>query len=80
MVGIRHALGLLGLSTLGLGVAAQSNATEWPVHDNGLTNIVEWYALDLLMSHRDRLPNNGTSGTITAFTSMDRGYSFSRER
>ncbi|KAJ8121467.1 hypothetical protein ONZ43_g2084 [Nemania bipapillata] len=42
MVGFRHALGLLGLSTLGLGVAAQSNTTEWPIHDNGLTKIVEW--------------------------------------
>ncbi|KAI1125308.1 glycoside hydrolase superfamily [Nemania abortiva] len=42
MVGLRHALGLLGLSTLGLGVAAQSNSTEWPLHDNGLTKVVEW--------------------------------------
>lgn len=80
MVGLRHVLGLLGLSTWGLGVAAQSNATDWPVHSNGLTNVVEWYALDSLASHEAKLSNISTLGTITASMSMDRDCSFSQER
>ncbi|RWA13128.1 hypothetical protein EKO27_g1979 [Xylaria grammica] len=42
MVGFKHILGLLGVSTLGLGAAAQSNSTDWPIHDNGLTDLVKW--------------------------------------
>ncbi|GAP88114.2 putative beta-galactosidase B [Rosellinia necatrix] len=42
MVGHKHILGLLGISALGFGVTAESNATDWPVHDNGLTNLVQW--------------------------------------
>ncbi|KAF2970435.1 hypothetical protein GQX73_g3105 [Xylaria multiplex] len=39
MVGFKHILGLLGVSTLGLGA---SNSTDWPLHDNGLTDLVKW--------------------------------------
>ncbi|TGJ88269.1 hypothetical protein E0Z10_g441 [Xylaria hypoxylon] len=42
MVGFKHMLSLLGVSAFGLGVAAQSNSTDWPIHDNGLTNLVKW--------------------------------------
>ncbi|KAI0108986.1 glycoside hydrolase family 35 protein [Nemania sp. FL0031] len=42
MVGLKHVLGLLGLLALGFGVTAQSNTTDWPVHDNGLTDVVQW--------------------------------------
>ncbi|KAI1752742.1 glycoside hydrolase superfamily [Xylaria castorea] len=42
MVGFKQVLGLLGISTLGLGVAAQNSSDNWPVHDNGLTDLVKW--------------------------------------
>lgn len=53
MVSFKHALGLLAISSLGLGATTQNNSTEWPVHDNGLTDLVKWYdcypCLDSLM-------------------------------
>ncbi|KAI1271601.1 glycoside hydrolase superfamily [Xylaria sp. FL0933] len=42
MVGLKYVLGLFGFLTLGLGVTSQGNSTDWPVHDNGLTDLVEW--------------------------------------
>ncbi|KAI0528338.1 beta-galactosidase, domain 2-domain-containing protein [Xylaria digitata] len=39
MVGFKHILGLLGVSALGLGA---SNLADWPLHDNGLTDLVKW--------------------------------------
>ncbi|KAI3340175.1 glycoside hydrolase superfamily [Ustulina deusta] len=42
MVGFKRILGLLGILTWELGAAAQSNSTNWPVHDNGLTDLVKW--------------------------------------
>ncbi|KAI0861136.1 glycoside hydrolase superfamily [Xylaria cubensis] len=42
MVGFKQVLGLLGISTLGLGVAAQNSSVDWPIHDNGLTDLVKW--------------------------------------
>ncbi|KAI0400807.1 glycoside hydrolase superfamily [Xylaria palmicola] len=42
MVGSKHILGLLGISTLGLGATAPDYSTGWPVVDNGLTDLVQW--------------------------------------
>ncbi|KAI1363862.1 glycoside hydrolase superfamily [Xylaria arbuscula] len=42
MVAFTRILGLLGASTLGLGALVQRNTTDWPIHDNGLTDLVQW--------------------------------------
>jgi len=34
---------VLALSTALAAVVAQGNGTEWPLHDNGLTKLVEWF-------------------------------------
>ncbi|KAI0187038.1 putative beta-galactosidase B [Xylaria flabelliformis] len=50
MVGFKQVLGLLSISSLGLGVAAQNSSVDWPIHDNGLTDLVKWDRYSFLVN------------------------------
>ncbi|KAK7914118.1 hypothetical protein PG985_011821 [Apiospora marii] len=43
MVSLRGLSGLLGLAVSLVSVLGQDAITDWPVHDNGLNKVVEWY-------------------------------------
>lgn len=45
-MGVFSTMKLLAVAGLAasIGLAQGQDTTQWPVHDNGLTDLVEWYA------------------------------------
>jgi len=44
---LKGLLPLLAWTTAITAVVAQVNVTEWPLHDNGLTKLVEWSVFEI---------------------------------
>ncbi|KAH6645415.1 putative beta-galactosidase B [Truncatella angustata] len=42
MVGLKKLAALCGLASSFVAVLGQGNSTDWPLHENGLTDLVEW--------------------------------------
>ncbi|TRX89656.1 hypothetical protein FHL15_009406 [Xylaria flabelliformis] len=51
MVGFKQVLSLLGISALGLGISTQNSSVDWPIHDNGLTDLVKWFNAFSIYNH-----------------------------
>ena len=62
------------------GLVAGTAAEDWPLHDNGLNKLVEWYDADLVAIEDQDSTHTRPIGTTTVSRSMGRGSSSGLEK